>query len=307
MERVLVTGASGFLGNKMVLELIAHGYEVIAAVRNAEKKHHFPDNPKLEVIECDLDSDSDLERLLETGTIDTVYHFAWAGTSGTARKDAFLQLENVEKTLNLIETVKKMGCCRFIFAASIMEYEISELIDTEITTSENAFYSVAKLTADYMARIKAEALGIEYIRAIISNVYGPGEKSARLINTTIRKLLAGEHCSFSPGEQMYDFVYIDDAVGQFIALGERGIPYKSYYIGSSAPQKLKVFLTELGEVVAPGVELGIGELPFDGISLDYGRFDISGIEQDTGFIQAVSFKDGINRTKDWIIENEGIK
>ena len=46
---------------------------------------------------------------------------------------------------------------------------------------------------------------------MISNIYGPGELSPRLVNTSIRKMLKGEHCAFSAGEQIYDFIYITDA------------------------------------------------------------------------------------------------
>lgn len=84
-----------------------------------------------------------------------------------------------------------------------------------------------------MARAIAGSLGIDYIRAVISNIYGAGEKSPRLINTTIRKLLNGEHCAFSAGEQLYDFIYVTDAAKMFAALGDSGKSNKTYYIGDS--------------------------------------------------------------------------
>ncbi|MDE5873831.1 MAG: NAD-dependent epimerase/dehydratase family protein [Lachnospiraceae bacterium] len=55
--------------------------------------------------------------------------------------------------------------------------------------------------------------------AVISDIYGEGESSPRLINSSIRKLLNNEETSFSTGEQMYDFVYIEDAARMFVGLG----------------------------------------------------------------------------------------
>lgn len=89
-----------------------------------------------------------------------------------------------------------------------MEYEISKIMETDIIPGANTIYSTAKITADYMLRTKSYALGIDYIRAIISNIYGPGEDSPRLVNTSLKKMLGGEHCSFSDGTQMYDYIYI---------------------------------------------------------------------------------------------------
>ncbi len=66
----------------------------------------------------------------------------------------------------------------------------------------------------------------------ISNAYGPFEVNLRFINATLRKMLNGAKCNFTAGEQMYDFIYIIDAAKAFIAIGEKGISNKTYYIGS---------------------------------------------------------------------------
>ena len=96
-------------------------------------------------------------------------------------------------------------------------------METDATPGINTLYCSAKVAADYIARTVSGKLGIEYIRAVISNIYGPGEKSPRLINTSLRKLIRGEHCAFSAGEQMYDFMYISDAAKAFVQIGKKGI------------------------------------------------------------------------------------
>ena len=110
-----------------------------------------------------------------------------------------------------------------------MEYETEVLMQTQLTPSINSLYCTAKIAADYMARAIAGSLGIDYIRAVISNIYGAGEKSPRLVNTSIRKLLNDERCAFSAGEQMYDFIYVTDAAKMFAALGDSGKKDTTYY------------------------------------------------------------------------------
>jgi len=161
-------------------------------------------------------------------------------------------------------------------------------------------YCTAKITADYMCKAIASQLDVEYISGIISNIYGVGEISPRLINTSVRKLLLGERPIFSSGIQQYDFIYITDAAKAFLAIGEKGKKNKSYYIGSSRPHSLKEYLIEMRDVVSPGAEIGLGELTFNGVSLTYTEFDIHALENDTGFKPEVSFADGINRTAIWI-------
>ena len=185
-----------------------------------------------------------------------------------------------------------------------MEYEIAAAMEAASAPGINTLYCTAKITADYMARALAGSLGIDYIRGMISNIYGPGETSPRLINTSLRKLLKGEHCSFSAGEQMYDFIYITDAAKVFVRLGEAGKANKTYYIGSSKPRPLKDFLLEMRDCVDPSVNIGLGELPFNGVSLTYKEFDINAVKTDTGFVPEVSFKMGITKTIEWLKKQE---
>ena len=177
-------------------------------------------------------------------------------------------------------------------------------METERVPGRNTLYSSAKAAANHMARTMAGEFHLDYIRALLSNVFGPGEKSPRLINTCLRKLLQGEHCAFSSGEQMYDFIYIEDAVEILAAIGERGVSNKTYYIGSQNPQPLKEFLYELRDQVDPGAEIGLGELPFEGVSLTYREFDINAVKEDTGIVPRVSFSQGIQNTVRWMKGNK---
>ena len=303
MKKAIVTGANGFVGSSVCKELSEHGISVIAIIRNEEENiETIKDLPNLRIIYANLSEFRMLDSTIIDRDVDVLYHFAWVGSAGPLRGDADVQLKNVQYTCDTVKACAAMGCKRFVFASSIMEYEIEATMATEATPGKNTLYSSAKVAADYMARTIAGAFGIEYIRAVISNIYGPGELSPRLVNTSIRKMLKGEHCSFSAGEQLYDFIYVTDAAKTFFAIGEKGKSNKTYYIGSQEPKPLKVFLTEMRDCIDPGIEIGLGELPFNGESLTYKEFDINAVREDTGFVPMVSFSEGINNTVAWIRE-----
>lgn len=303
MKKVIVTGANGFVGTAVCTELVNQGIEVIAIVRNKNARIDTIFNLQgIRIVYCDLSNFSSLAELISDRDIDAFYHFAWVGSSGSLRGDVDVQLKNVQYTCDSIKACAAMGCKRFIFASSIMEYEIIAAMETATTPGINTLYCSAKVAADYMARTLAGKMDIDYIRAVISNIYGPGETSPRLVNTSIRKMLKGEHCSFSAGEQTYDFIYITDAAKSFVAIGKKGIANKTYYIGSQNPKPLKEFLLSLRDSVDPTIVIGLGEVPFNGVSLSYKEFDIHAVKNDTGFIPEVSFKEGVKKTIAWIKE-----
>ncbi len=303
MKKAIVTGANGFIGTALCRELSLQGVQVIAVVRNgAENVEEIKGISNLSVVYCDLSEFYNLSAYIKDRDVDVMYHLAWMGSAGALRSNQNVQINNLRYTCDTVKACADLNCKRFVFAASIMEYEIQAAMATEETPDINTLYSSAKVAADYMARTIAGSLGVEYIRAVISNIYGIGEKSPRLLNTSIRKLLHGEHCAFSAGEQIYDFIYIDDAAKAFVAIGDNGKNNRTYYIGSQNPRPLKEFLCELRNQINPETEIGLGEIPFHGVSLTYEEFDIHAVEKDTGFLPEVSFADGIKKTAAWIRE-----
>ncbi len=301
MKKVIVTGANGFVGTTVCRELVSGGIEVIAIIRNEEENVSEIDNlTGLRIVYADLSNFRNLAHLIPDRDIDALYHFAWVGSAGPLRGDADVQMRNIQYACDTVRACADMKCKRFVFASSIMEYEIEATMATETTPRINTLYCSAKVAADYMARTIAGSLGIDYIRAVISNIYGPGELSPRLINTSLRKMLNGEHCVFSAGEQMYDFIYRDDAAKAFVAIGDKGVSNKTYYIGSLNPRPLKEFLIDMRDCVDPEIKIGLGEIPFNGVTLTYREFDIYAVKNDTGFEPLVSFKEGINNTINWL-------
>ncbi|MCD8364074.1 MAG: NAD(P)-dependent oxidoreductase [Lachnospiraceae bacterium] len=303
MKRAIVTGANGFVGSALCRELTGQGIAVTAVVREHANIDSVKDLDNISIIECDLSDFKNLAGYIGEPGADVFYHLAWIGSAGDKRGNSDIQINNIKYTCDTVKACAELQCKRYVFASSIMEYEIAALMNTENVPEINTLYSSAKIAADYMARTIAGDLKVDYIRAVISNIYGPGESSPRLVNTSIRKLLAGEHCSFSEGRQMYDFIYITDAAKAFVKLGEMGISNRTYYIGSTEPKQLREFLMEIRDVVSPQADIGLGEIPFLGVSLDYGEFDVHSVQKDTGFTPEVAFKDGVRMTAEWIRGN----
>lgn len=294
MNSAIVTGANGFVGSAVVRELLTNGISVCALVHN-NHRDNLPGNENLQVV-------SSLDDV--QGEYEVFYHFAWIGSAGAARADTKLQLENAQMTVDMMRTAKALGCSRFLCAGSIMEHETMAAAYTDGNRPGMGYiYGAGKLAAHALCMSVAADIGIDLVWPEITNAYGPGEKSQRLLNMTIRKCLVGESPVFTAGTQNYDFVFIDDVARAFRMIGEKGKPFTEYLIGSSTARPLREFLLTMKEAIAPDIEFKFGDIPFTGINLPLSEFDTSKTERDTGFKAEIDFAEGCRRTMKWMIDN----
>lgn len=304
MKKVILTGATGFVGNAVLKELIKNNIYVIAVSRSENPKN-IPDSSLVRYISCDLSRMETLEDKITDRDIDTFYHFAWNGSAGTARANTNLQLQNAQWTIDSLNVAKKIGCNRFVVAGSIMEHETIAAGYTQGNRPGLGYiYGSGKLVAHTMAMSIAASIGIDLIWAEITNAYGVGELSPRMVNTTLRKIIKGENPQFTAGTQNYDFVYIDDVARAFYLIGKNGKPFNDYLIGSSTAKPLKEFLLEMKNSVAPDLDFIFGDVPFTGINLPLEKYDCKKTEEDTGFKAEISFAEGTKRTINWLKEVE---
>lgn len=302
MNKAIVSGANGFVGSALTKELVSNGISVVAL----DLEGHDNNLPKSELVSFvpfELDHAGDIYDQIKDCGADTFYHFAWAGSAGPARADSQLQLNNAQWTIDCLRLAKKIGCDRFVNAGSIMELEtIKAVYEAGNKPGLGYIYGSGKLVAHAMCKSVAADIGIDLLWAMITNAYGVGERSPRMVNTTIQKCIKGESPQFTAGTQNYDFVYIDDVARAFRLIGENGKPFNEYLIGSSNAKPLKEFLLEMKEAIAPDLDFIFGDIPFTGINQPLEEFDCSKTEKDTGFKAEISFGEGCRRTRDWWLE-----
>lgn len=299
MKKAIVSGANGFVGSAVVKELLANDIEVIALVRN-QHANNLPMDERIQLADFELSDARKVKDSLPVGEADVFFHFAWDGSAGNARADVTKQLANVESAVACVKLAKELGCKRFVSAGSIMEKETYDAIwYPQNRPGLGYIYGGGKLTAHIMCKAVAADIGIEYVSGVITNAYGVGERSPRMVNTTIQKCIRGESPKFTAGTQNYDFVYIDDVARAFRLIAEKGNSFEDYLIGSSAAKPLKEFLMEMKGAIAPDLDFIFGDVPFTGVDLPLAAFDCSKTEKDTGFRAKVSFEEGCIKTRDW--------
>ena len=130
MEKVIITGADGFVGSYTVKHFLSEGKHVLALDMGIEAKR-LNEHPNLIYKQCDITDINSMLDIIPHSVYDTFIHFAWAGSAGPARVDYNLQMQNALNTVECMKAAKQLGCSRFVCAGSIMEYEVEAAIHSQ--------------------------------------------------------------------------------------------------------------------------------------------------------------------------------
>jgi len=306
MKKVVVTGASGFVGSAVIKTLLDHNIDVLALDIVDNPSFRLPmSNSKLTYKKCDISRVAEVKKVLLNSNFDTIYHFAWIGSSGPLREDMNVQIDNAKITVELLKLSAECHIKKFICAGTIMEFETFSAIYAQGNEPQMSYiYGVGKQLAHLLCKPIANRLGIDLVWTYITNAFGVGEKSPRLINSTIRRCIKDEPLDFTSGTQNYDFLYIDDVAEALYLLGEKGKANKGYVVGSGKAGPLRDFLVKMVDICNPNAKPMFGTTPFTGTDLDLGVFSTKELQDDCGFQPKVSFEEGIRRTYEWLKKEE---
>jgi UDP-glucose 4-epimerase len=305
MKKVIITGPTGCIGTALADLLLSEDCSVYAVCRPGSKNiRYLPSHPALHIIESDISELNGLAGKLD-GDFDAFFHFAWGGTIGTERNNCARQMDNIQYTLDAVKLAKDIGCGVFIGAGSQAEYgHFSRPADDTLAAKPFTFYGAAKLSAGNMSRIYASQLGLRHVWVRIFSVYGPRDDENTLIYYILQELLKGNPPALTAGEQIWDYLYSEDAARALALLAKKGKDGETYCLGSGMAQPLRDYIREIGEIVNPGTGLLFGEKPYAENQVMYLCANIGKITQDTGFKPETGFRTGIIKTLEYIREGK---
>lgn len=299
MKRVIVTGATGAIGTALVKKLIDRKIEILVLARtDSSRNENIPCHPLVHIKYCSLEQLAAMEN--DTGKVyDVFYHLAWMGAAGAGRNDMYMQNQNVRYALDAVGVAKKFGCHTFVGAGSQAEYGSTQSpLKSDTPTFPAMGYGYAKLCAGQMTRDYAVQLGLRHIWVRILSVYGPNDGAKSMVMQTIDLLKRGMEPAFTKGDQIWDYLYSEDAAEALCLMGEKGIDRKIYVLGSGNARPLKEYIRAIRDIVAPGRELHFGAIPYGKNQVMYLCADTSELEKDTGWHAETEFSEGIKSIVD---------
>jgi nucleoside-diphosphate-sugar epimerase len=295
MGRVVVTGATSFIGVHLVRALLSAGSDVTAVVRPNTAKNDLllPENANLKYLELDLNEYSHLhEYLIETP--DIYFSLAWNGTRGMDRDDFNLQSMNYKYSIQGLESILKTGCRRVITAGSQAQYGLySGRITEETAEKPVTQYGIHKLKFYNEATEICSAVGASLKEPRFFSLYGPLDSDKTMIVSLIKSMLKGESCNLTLGVQKWDFLYISDAIDALLCLAHKPCADGVYNLGSGISKPLKEYVYEIRDILDSKSELIFGAIPYPTTGMVSIEPDISKIKEQTGWAPKIPFGKGI--------------
>ena len=326
--KILITGASGFIGSFIVEEALKKGFDTWAAVRKSSSKEYLKDE-RINFIELNLSSKAQLIEQLRGHDFDYVVHAA--GVTKCLNKQDFHRI-NTEGTKNIIDAILElqMPLKRFVFVSSLSVFGAikeqqphDEIRETDIP-QPNTEYGRSKLAAEKYL----ESLGsrVPYIILRPTGVYGPREKDYFMMAKSIK-----QHSDFAVGYKRQDitFVYVSDVVQAiFLALdkGENGRKYflsdgevyqsttfsdliheelgRPWWIRITAPVWVLRIITFCGEYIGKmtGKVTALNNDKFNILRQRNWRCDIQPAIDELGYKPTVKLAEGVRRSIKWYKE-----
>lgn len=328
--KILITGASGFIGSFIVEEALRQGFDTWAAVRKSSSKAYLQDE-RINFIELNLSSKEQLVSQLRDQAFDYVVHAA--GVTKCLNKADFRRI-NTEGTKNLVDALLEVGMPlkRFVFISSLSifgaikeQQPYDEIRETD-TPQPNTAYGKSKLEAEqYLATLGAR---LPYIILRPTGVYGPREKDYFIMAKSIQ-----QHSDFAVGYKRQDitFVYVQDVVqAVFLALtrGENGRKFflsdgqvyqsttfsdliheelgRPWWIRITAPVWVLRVITFFGEYVGRLTRkvTALNNDKFNILKQRNWRCDIQPAIDELGFQPHYDLKQGVKETIKWYKDNK---
>lgn len=326
MNRVIITGASSMLGVAFINECIRRETEVIAIIRpNSKNSSRIPVHPLVVIKECDLENyDEIYNECSGSKDVDTFYHLAWTSSRKEDRNNPVIQQANVGYTKDAILAAKKMGCRQFIGAGSQAEYgEMHSYVDEDSLCAPVTEYGKSKLKAYQEGKLVAEENDIDFTWVRIFSLYGIFDNEETLISKLIRSFLRNEKIALSSCQQVWDYLFCEDAAAAFYELGNASAS-GLYCLGSGSPQLLRKYVETAAEQFDLLEKEKVIEVNVDGDGADFFRLmkfgeignssaessivapEINKLKGVINFVPRVSFEEGIRSSIEWVKEEKKI-
>lgn len=294
--KVILTGATGAIGLSLIDELRARSCEVLVLASPGSKRNSLLAKMVSSSVcwqECAL---ADYESFTSSLRFDAMVHMAWSG--GMDRWNIDLNLQSARQCATAVRLAARLGCHTFIGTGSQAECgpQNSPLSAATLCAPDTPF-GAAKNLAQHLARIEAaHAPSMRYIWVRICSVYGPRDRESSMVTASLRKLLKGETPSFSSGEQVWDFLYADDAACALADMLEHGHGGQIYVLGSGNARPLRDYLAAL---VSPfGIDLAqcLGKVDTEPSTPRLLAADIQPLREHLGWAPRVDFEKGVAHT-----------
>ena len=262
MNKIVITGATSFIGVHLIDEWLKENCEIIAVVRpNTNNLQRIPNDKRVRIVELGMEDYDELPNYISEA--DYFYHLAWEGARAPYRDDKSMQNKNYEYTLNAFESAARIGCTFFMGSGSQAEYGLtSGLVDELYPCHPNTEYGREKLHACEVLSKKAKELNLKFIWIRIFSLYGKYDYNKTLIMSALEKCKNNELIEMTPCTQLWDYLNVADAAKAMKLFALNSCESGIYNIASGVHRPLREFVEEIKAVTNSESILAFGAVNY---------------------------------------------
>ncbi|MFM9266347.1 NAD(P)-dependent oxidoreductase [Tychonema sp. BBK16] len=298
MKKVLVTGATGFIGRHTIAPLTNAGFEV-HAITSKIPVSSIDVNGQCCWHTMNLLDPTQVKNLVSTIQPTHLLHFAWYNIPGKClvAKENFLW---VQASLELLKHFREQGGERVVMAGSALEYDWNYGYCSEVLTPRNPHttYGVCKNALQEMLKAYAEITKLSSAWARIFNVYGPYDHPKRLVSSVILSLLKDEPALCSHGNQLRDYLYVEDVANAFVKLLKSNI-LGEINIASGKPVAVKEFVLKIAEKLGKPNLVQLGAILTSAEEPPLFAANVSRLSTEMSFIPKYDLDKGLDEAIIW--------
>ncbi|HAK95547.1 MAG TPA: LPS biosynthesis protein WbpP [Planctomycetes bacterium] len=308
MMRYLVTGGAGFIGSALCHRLAAEGRKVVVLddFSTGDPERLAAIRAAVTLIEGDIRDRAAVDRAMRG--VGTVFHEAALPSVARSVEDPLASNDvNVSGTLTVLESARRAGVRRLVYAASSSAYGDTPALPKreDMKPSPRSPYAIGKLAGEHYAEAYFRLFGLETVSLRYFNVFGPRQDPrshyAAVIPRFITAALAGAPATiYGDGLQSRDFTFVDNVVDANLRAAEAsGAPGHVFNIACGRRYTLLDLLAMIAAALgrdAPVPPVHEPDRPGD---VRHSLADIAAARAALGYEPAIDMQEGIRRTVDW--------
>lgn len=310
MKRVIITGATGFIGSNLTRRLLRDGHEIHLLVRERYQPWRIEGvKADVHVHTVEMTDEESLVRAVARIRPDWVFHLSAHGAYSWQSDLQGMVRTNLIGTVNLVEACLKTGFERFVNAGSSSEYGYKDHAPSEMEPLEpNSYYAVTKASATMFCRCTAQLRGVSLVTLRFYSVYGPYEEPGRLVPTLVVNGRIGRLPALVNPEVARDFVYVADAVEACLLAASRPDqePGSVYNVGTGTQTSIREVAAVACRVMGITVEPQWGSMPDRAWDTSVWVADNRTIRRKLGWEPRYSFEEGFRQTVQWFRDNPAL-